>query len=108
MKNSKEAFINFKRIILVLFLIFLINYFQAESNNNLVTKKTVMTEKQIEEFESDIKNGEFIDIKNYTEKTYVDTSNPISNAAYELGNGISEFFGVKVVDFINFIGNFIS
>lgn len=108
MKNSIKAWIVFRRIIFLLFLFFLINYFQAENNNTLLSKKTILTEKQIKEFEKDVKNGEFIDIKNYTENNSVDTSNSISNFGYNCGNTITDFFGVKVIDFIEFIGEFVS
>ena len=108
MKNSLKAWIIFRRILFLLFIFFLINYFQAESNNNLLTKKTVLTEEQIREFEKDVKNGEFVDIKDYLSEKTVNTSNSISNFGYALGNGISEFFGIKVVDFIEFISTFIT
>lgn len=108
MKNSIKAWIIFRRILLLLFLFFLINYFQAESNNNLLTQKTILTEEQIRKFEEDVKNGEFVDIKDYTSVNNIDTSNSVSNLGYNLGNGISEFFGVKVVDFIDFISSFVT
>lgn len=108
MKNSVKAWIIFRRILLLLFLFFLINYFQAENNNSAITQKAILTEEQIKEFEKDVKNGEFIDIKDYTSVNDIDTSNSISDLGYNLGNGISEFFGVKVIDFINFIGNFVT
>ena len=108
MKNSVKAWIVFRRILFILFIFFIINYFQAESNNNLLTKKTILTEEQIKEFESDVKNGKFVDIKDYTSINTVDTSNSISNIGYELGNEISEFFGVKIIDFIEFISNFVT
>lgn len=108
MKNSVKAWIIFRRILLLLFLFFLINYYQAESSNNIVTQKTILTEEQIKEFEKDVKNGEFVDIKDYTSANNIDTSNTVSDLGYNLGKGISEFFGVKVVDFINFIGSFVT
>lgn len=108
MKNSIKAWKIFKRILFILFIFFLVNYFQAESNNNLLTKKTILTEEKIKEFEEDVKNGKFVDIKDYTSQNNINTSNKVSNIGYNLGNGISEFFGVKVVEFIEFISNFIT
>ena len=61
-----------------------------------------------EQFEKDVKEGKFVDIKDYTSKNKVDTSNNISNFGYFCGETITDFFGVKVVDFIEFIGNFVS
>ena len=65
MKNSKKAWQYFKRIMLLLFMFYLINYFQVSSGNffNNNTQKTILTEQKIKEFEEDVKNGTFIDIK---------------------------------------------
>ena len=81
MKNSREAWVVFRRIIFILFIIFLINYYQVESGNyeNEINKKTILTEEKIHEFEEDVKNGNFIDIKDYTETPYVDTTTITSN-----------------------------
>lgn len=107
MKNSIKAWIIFRRILIILFIIFLIIYFQAE-NNNYTTKKTILTEEKIKEFEKDVKNGEFIDIKKYTEEDIKDTSNYMSEIGYSLGEEIGKFFSVKVVNFFEFISQFIS
>ncbi len=107
MKNSIKAWIIFRRILIILFIIFLIIYFQAE-NNNYTTKKTILTEEKIKEFEKDVKNGEFIDIKKYTEEDIKDTSNYMSDIGYSLGEEIGEFFSVKVVNFFEFISQFVS
>lgn len=108
MKNSRKAWLIFRRVLSFLFILYVITYFQAQSSNNFLSEKTVLTAEKIKEFEEDVKNGEYIDIKNYTEDTYVDTSNIISNTGYNIGEDITEFFGVKVVDFINFISKFVS
>lgn len=107
MKNSRQAWLVFKRILFILFIFFTINYYQAE-NNNYASQKTILTEEKIKEFEEDVKNGNFVDIKNYTEDTYIETSNSFSNIGYNLGSYITEFFGVKLVDFFEFIGKFVS
>lgn len=107
MKNSREAYLVFKRIIILLFIFFLINYYQSE-NNNYTTNKTILTEEKIKEFEKDVKNGNYVDIKKYTEDPYVETSNSFSNLGYNLGTTITDFFSVKLVDFFEFIGKFIS
>ncbi len=108
MKNSRKAWLIFRRILFLLFIFYVITYFQAQNSNNLLSEKTILTSEKIKEFEEDVKNGEYIDIKNYTEDTYVDTSNVISNTGYNIGENITEFFGVKVVDFINFLSKFVS
>lgn len=109
MKNSKKAWIIFRRILLFLFIIYLINYFQVEKGSNpFLEEKTILTEEGIKKFEEDIKNGEYIDIKNYSETTTKDTSNYISNFGYESGEKISKIIGHYLVDFFNFIKEYIS
>lgn len=110
MKNSKKAWEWFKRIMLLLFMFYLINYFQVSSGNyfNNTTKKTILTEQKIKEFEKDVKNGTFVDIKDYTDNTYVNSENNVSSIGYNIGEKISEFMNIKVVDFFEFIGKFIS
>lgn len=108
MKNNKKAWIVFRRITLLLFVIFLINYFQVESGNykDEFNKKTILTEEKIKEFEEDVKNGEFIDIKNYTETNYIDTSTPLTDLGYYIGEEVNDFINNKVVKFFNYIGKF--
>ena len=110
MKNSKKAWITFRSILLFLFIFFLISYFQVESGNylNNTTKKTILTEEKIKEFEQDVKDGSFVDIKDYTEESYINSNNKISDLGYEIGEDIGEFASVKIVDFFKFIGKFVS
>lgn len=105
MKNSKEAWIIFRRIITVLFIIFLINYYQVESGNykNSTTQRTVLTEEKIREFEEDVKNGKFVDIKNYTETDTVDTTTTTSNVGYKIGEGIDKIVNEKADGIIKII-----
>lgn len=108
MKNSKRSWIIFRRITLLLFIIFLINYFQVESGNykNDASKKAILTEEKIREFETDVKNGEFVDIKDYTNTEYIDTSTPITNLGYNIGEGVNDFINNKVTKFFTYISNF--
>ena len=56
MKNSSLAFTIFRRSIAILFIIFMILYFQVETGiNNELTKKTIITQENIEKFEKDVK-----------------------------------------------------
>ena len=81
--------IKFKYILLILFLLFLGLYFS--SNAGLIDYqakyKKNLTEKQIAEFEEDIKNGVNIDLKDYIgrEERY---NNKISKATLKVSNMI--------------------
>lgn len=108
MKNSKKAWIVFRRTTIILFIIFLINYYQVESGNYISeeNKRAILTEEKIEEFETDVKNGDFIDIKDYVQDNYVNTQTPVTNLGYEIGEGVNDFINNKVVKFFNYIGGF--
>lgn len=108
MKNSKKAWIFFRRTILLLFVLFLINYYQVESGNyrNEVEQKTIITEEKIREFENDVKNGNFVDIKDYTEENSIDTSTPLTDLGYNIGNELDNILNDKVAKFFNYIGSF--
>ena len=108
MKNSKTAWLVFKRIITILFIIFIILYFQVETgviNEN--RNKTIITQENLKKFEEDVKNGEYIDIKNYTENNNIDTSNFMSDTGYIISEKTSKFVGKYLVDFFKFVGSLI-
>lgn len=109
MKNSHTAWLVFRRVIVFLFIVFVILYFQVESGiNSDIKNKTIITQENIEKFEEDVKNGEFIDIKKYTESNDVDTSNIISDIGYLFSEKTSHFFGKELVDFFKFIGKLVN
>ena len=105
MKNSKKAWQVFKTILILLFIFFLINYYQVESGNyqNELTQKTILTEEKIKEFEQDVKDGNYIDLKNYTENNYVDTSNAFSKFGNHIGEGLEKIINEKGQDFFKII-----
>ena len=109
MKNNHTAWLIFKRSMTILFVIFVILYFQVETgSSNYIRNKTIITQENIEKFEKDIKEGEYIDIKNYIEENNVDTSNAISNAGYIVSEKASKFIGEELVKIFKFIGNLIT
>ncbi len=105
MKNSREAWLVFKRILIILFIFFLINYYQVESGNykNELTEKTILTEEKIKEFEEDVKNGEFVDIKDYTESNYIDTSTPVATIGNKVGKTIDNIINEKAPNLFKII-----
>lgn len=108
MKNSITAWNIFKKAITILFIIFIILYFQVETGTSSAIKnKTIITQENIEKFEKDVKNGEYIDIKDYTEINQADTSNILSNAGYIISNKTSKFIGEELVEFFKFLGKLV-
>ncbi len=108
MKNSRTAWLIFKRILTFLFIIFVILYFQVETGSvSYERDKAIITEENIKRFEEDIKNGEYIDIKNYTEESNIDTSNFISDIGYIVSEKTSNFLGKELVEFFKLIGKLV-
>lgn len=108
MKNSHTAWVVFRRIISLLFILFVVLYFHVETgSNNTLKEKTIITQENIKKFEEDIKNGEYVDIKDYTESSNIDTSNIMSDAGYLVSNQASKVIGKYLVDFFDFIGKLV-
>jgi hypothetical protein len=108
MKNSRTAWIIFRRILTFLFIIFIILYFQVETGLVSEAKtKAIITQENIKKFEEDVKNGEYIDIKNYTEDNRVNTQNIVSNAGYYISTKTSNFFGNELSNIFKFFGQLI-
>lgn len=84
-KKKKNTFL---KIIFAVFILFLLLYLMDDLGYyNIRAKNKVLTEEKIKEFESDVKNGKSIDLKEYT----VDNTNyrnVYSNIGYNLSNCI--------------------
>lgn len=104
MKN--KTWVIFKNTLILLFILFLINYFIANTGyyNKINNKKTIMTEEKIKEFESDIKNNEYIDIKKYTNEEEQDTSNIMSNLGYKTSETINDIVTNKLFKLFKIVG----
>lgn len=108
MKNSNTAWQVFKRIITILFIIYTILYFQVETGNiSEIRNKTIITQENLQKFEEDVKNGEYIDIKNYTEQNTVNTENIVSNTGYYVSEKVSNFFCKELSNIFDFINKLI-
>lgn len=96
-KEPKKYWKTFKTVISILFLIFLINYYNI--NNGYYEKKThektVLTNKKLKEFEDDIKNKEYIDLKNYNNTNTINTNGTFSKIGYNISENINDFVTKK-------------
>lgn len=110
MKNSYKTWVVFRRILFCLFILFLLNYYSVQSGyyESELAKKTILTEEKKKEFEEDVKNNEFVDIKDYLETPYVDTSSPISDLGYNSSQIINDFITDKAIKLFSFLGKFFS
>lgn len=63
----------------------IIGYYDVNRN------RTLLTEEKIKEFETDIQNGEYIDLSNYFEQEKKDYNNNFSNISLKISDGIDTF-----------------
>lgn len=110
MKNSKKEWDVFKRILFFLFIIFLINYFSVSTGyyEKQITNKTILTEEKIKEFEEDVKNNEYVDIKDYVSDDYVDTSSVGGDLGYKVSETINDFVTNKAIKVVKVLGKLFS
>lgn len=103
--NSKKAWNVFKNSITILFIVFIINYYNVKNGyyENQINKETKITAENIKLFEEDIKNNNYIDIKNYNDKNYEDTNNIISKIGYKTSSIIENVMTKRTSDLIDFL-----
>lgn len=58
---------------------------------DVARNRTVLTEEQIEKFETDVKEGNYIDLNDYLETEKKDYDNGFSNISLNISNGIDTF-----------------
>ena len=107
MKNNIKEWIVFKRVLFFLFLLFLINYFSVQSGyyEKKVYDKMILTEEQKQAFEEDVSNGLDVDLTDYLEDDYVDTSNTASRLGQKIGDELDDFINHKVIKVMEAIGS---
>jgi len=100
MKNKKINKL-FKIIFFLCFISYLTFYVAGKSGYYEYNerRKMSLTKEQIEQFETDIKKGKNIDIKEYLKNTDKDYQNKISKATLSLSETISKYTkkGVNIV-----------
>ena len=82
------------------FIIFVSYYIAFESGyyEANISRKSIITEESIKEFEQDIKDGKEIDIKDYINNDFVDYSSPISRLGSNISNTLDKIMGGEVLD----------
>lgn len=83
----------FKNIIVILFIIF-IALFLSQANGYYEYqeyKKVALTNEQIKEFESDVKAGKKIDLKDYVGNTKKEYGNVVSNMGLTVSKKIEKY-----------------
>lgn len=90
-----------KLIIIILVIIFSASYVISESGyyEYTVKQRTVITNEKIKEFETDVKNNENIDLKEYLSKDEIDYSNKFTNLVYNISDN-SNKLAKKAIKYI--------
>ena len=98
---KKKKFNYFGFILTILFLIFMGYYISYESGyyEANISRKSKITNEKIKEFESDVKEGKEIDIKEYMQSDFVDYSSPVSRAGTYVSRVFDTFMGSGFTDF---------
>ena len=94
MENEKEKLNPFFKVLIALFIVFIAFYIALESGYypSRVEKNTILTNKNIYEFENDLKSGNIIKNEGYIEK-----EEDYSNFVTKTGTNLTYLFG-KVIE----------
>lgn len=84
----------FHIFVFFLFISFLVLYFSSANGyyEDLNSKKSLLTEDKIKEFEKDIKDGKKIDVENYIVNVKKDYSNIVSDFGLFTSNVFAKYF----------------
>ena len=100
----------FRNIIIVLFVIF-IALFISQANGYYeynAYKKVALTNEQIKEFESDLKAGKKIDIKDYVANTKKEYGNTVSDAGLTVSLQIEKYIKKAITSSFGALSDLVS
>lgn len=94
MENSKEKMHPFFKLLIILFIIFIAFYIALESGYypSKIRKDTILTNKELNKFEKDIKDGNII-----SEEGYLKKEDDYSNFVTKTGNALTYSVGKVLV-----------
>ena len=84
----------FKRILIVLFIIFIGLYISSISGfyESKLSNKVAFTQEAIEQFEEDVMNGKAVDVETFINDEYVDYSNKFSTSGDKFSEAVVKIF----------------
>ena len=97
----------FFKILLVFFFIFMALYIALESGyyDIKMGRKATITEEKLQEFESDVKDGKEVDLKDYLTDDYVDYSSSVSRFGSKIGSSLDKLMDGGIDGFLNLLGS---
>lgn len=105
MKYKKVIKFCFCGIILIFLLSYFIEY-TGYYEYNLQSRKN-LTEEQIKQFESDVKEGKKIDLNSYLENTTIDYSNSLTRTTSQANLKLNEYLKKFLTGGFDILGKFI-
>jgi len=108
---EKKKKINYFKIILILLFITYISLYALNVSgyyDGSIRRKVEFTNNQIKEFESDIANGETVDIKDYLKDQNKDYTNGASRLGYQISKNVDSFLNKGIKDFFRLLTKFLS
>lgn len=109
MDNKKKT--NWFKIGLIcLFVIYISLYFMKSSGyyDGAMRQRVEFTDSQIEQFESDIKKGENVDLNEYLKDQNKDYTNAASKLGYVFSKNVDRFLNKGIKEFLKFLGKVLS
>ena len=88
-KRKNNTNINDRYCFFVVFVALLIAY-ESGYYETKMSNRAVLTKEAMEKFESDVENGEVVDIHDYLKSEDVDYSNGVTKFGNKISNGISD------------------
>lgn len=110
MMEKKKKINYFKIILILLFIIYISLYTLNVSGyyDGSIKKKVEFTSEQIKEFESDIENGEPVDVKDYLKGQNKDYTNGASRLGYQVSKNIDNFLNRGIKNFFKLVMKFLT
>ncbi len=91
MKKSKKSKYFFSILFCFFFMfVSLLIAYESGYYETKMSNRAILTKEAMEQFESDVENGEVVDIKDYLKDDTIDYSNSITKMGNKIASGISE------------------
>lgn len=88
--NKSKYFFRTLKVLIFIFIALIIayesGYYETKSHN-----RAVLTKEAMERFESDLDQGQVVDVKDYLKEDKVDYSNNVTKVGNKISSGISDF-----------------
>lgn len=104
---NKKFIIKF--VFSILFIAFVISYVIGESGyyEYELANKKYLTEEEMKKFEEDVRNGENIDIKDYTVNTNIDYTNNLTNTVSSTSITVNKYITKSIESIFSILNKLI-